>query len=91
MLKMTMSKRDHATDHLKKGLLISIGSISVVLGVIGIIVPLLPTTPFLLLAAACYVAVRNDFIPGCSPIAGLGSISAIIGKGAECHAGQKSW
>ena len=52
---------DKTSNQLLKWILITTGTIFVGIGIIGIFIPILPTTPFLLLAAACYARSSKRF------------------------------
>jgi uncharacterized membrane protein YbaN (DUF454 family) len=43
------------SDKVKRGIFTVLGTVFLVIGAIGIVLPVLPTTPLLLLAAACYI------------------------------------
>lgn len=49
---------------MKKILYIMIGCISLGLGIIGVILPILPTIPFVLLAAFCFAKQVKDWMVG---------------------------
>jgi uncharacterized membrane protein YbaN (DUF454 family) len=57
----SIDNQRYMSERIKKQLLIVAGTLAVAIGIIGIFVPILPTTPFLLLAAACYLRSSERF------------------------------
>jgi len=85
MIRIGMSKR------LLQALLVTCGTLCVGLGVLGIFVPLLPTTVFLLLAAACYARSSESFPQKLLNNRWLGAYVRNYREGRGMSTREKTW
>jgi uncharacterized protein len=85
MIRIAMSKR------FLQALLVTCGTLCVGLGVLGIFVPLLPTTVFLLLAAACYARSSERFHQRLLNNRWLGAYIRNYREGRGMSTGEKTW
>ena len=73
---------------LKRYLLITLGTVSLSLGVVGIFLPVLPTTPLLLATAYCYVRSSPSLYRWLTGHRVLGATSGITWSGARSLQGE---
>ena len=52
------------SNRILRGLWLGLGLLLTIIGLIGIIVPGLPTTPIMILAAACFLRAQRNYILG---------------------------
>lgn len=58
---MTPQMQKRIDSPTKRMLILLCGHCAVVLGIIGLLLPLVPTSPFMILAAACYIRTSEVF------------------------------
>ena len=73
---------------MKRRLLFIAGTLALAIGILGIFIPILPTTPFLLLAAACYIRSSQRFYNWLlnNRLLGVYIKNYIVGKGMSRRA-----
>ena len=60
-LACNQNENNKKSNQIIRAILLITGTISLLIGIIGIFIPLLPTTPFLLITAACYARGSDRF------------------------------